>query len=191
MVLFCAKLLNSYFNHSQSHLAPGPPKAGPRAPLLSMCHPWAWEGKSCWCHRTRTHHFTSWEPQIRAVNRERSPELPSTLQFAVAQSQASETTTESASHFKAQLSNSPLTNIFCVDDFKIGFLELCEKLWQKGQRFHREPDSSLVQHPHPAQLCVSHLGWGPGHGKEPQDGFLSTAIPALLFVTGNWGGHQL
>lgn len=116
--------------------------------------------------------------------------------FALTQSQASEITSESAGYFKTQSSNSPPKNIFSVDIFKAGFLILSERLTCCDRRIRgfggsSEPDSSPAQHLHPAQPCMSHLEQGLRQGKEPQEGFLSTTTPVLLWVTGSWGGHQL
>lgn len=102
----------------------------------------------------------------------------------------------SAGYFKAQSSNSPPKNIFCVDIFKAEFLILSERLTCCDRRIRgfggsSEPDSSPAQHLHPAQPCMSHLGQGLRHGKESQEGFLSITTPVLLWVTGSWGGHQL
>lgn len=116
--------------------------------------------------------------------------------FALTQSQVSDTTSKSAGCFKAQSSNSPPKNIFCVDIFKAGFLILSERLTCCDRRIRgfggsSEPDSSPAQHLHPAQPCMSHLGQGLRHGKQSQEGFLSITTPVLLQVTGSWGGHQL
>lgn len=155
-------------------------------------------GKSSQCHRTRTHHFTGWEMQTRAVTWERSPELSLTLQFSFLwQSQASEMTSESAGYFKAQLSNSPPNNIFNVDLFKTGFLILSKRLTCCDRRVRGFGGSSESLTPAQLSACILHNHawdtWDKVSGMErsPRRVFYPLQHLWLLCVTGNWGEHQL
>lgn len=74
--------------------------------------------------------------------------------FAVTQSQARETTSESA--FKAQSSNSPPNNILSVDVFKAGFLILIERLTCRDRMVRGFGGSSGSLTPAQLSACILH-----------------------------------
>lgn len=189
--------MNSYFNHSRSCLAAGLPKAGPRALLLNMCHPWGLEGRAL--SATGQGHTTL---QVERCKQGQLPERGAlsyhSLQFSFLwQSQASEMTSESAGYFKAQSSNSPPNNIFNVDVFKIGFLILSKRLTCCDRRVRGFGGSSESLTPAQLSACILHNHawdtWDKVSGMErsPRRVFYPLQHLWLLCVTRNWGEHQL